>query len=276
MCYTLDMKAKDLLIYSDMDGTMLSDWSLGPVVPERNRQAIMEFTKLGGAISIATGRQYSDTLSFFPKVMFSAPLVLGNGSNIYDQKQQKILYKQTLPLEYKKEALDYFLTHPDIFLVCADEFSVYQIMTNTSRDDNLRDTFKRLPKTMDEYLYQEMTKVVYVTVDDEKMFEVIKDVSKLEHAYQVDSMQSSSRYLEMVSKGVSKANSIKKAIEFANLQNRTLVCIGDYMNDYEMLKIADIPVCPSNSAKEIKEISKIITCDNNSGAIADLIEKLVD
>ena len=57
-------------------------------------------------------------------------------------------------------------------------------------------------------------------------------------------------------------------------EERKLACIGDYFNDYEMLKSADIAACPSNAAQGIKDICDIVTCSNDEGAIAGLISAL--
>ena len=47
------MKATDVIIYTDMDGTALTDWSLGPVVPERNLARIRAFVSAGAWYSPA-------------------------------------------------------------------------------------------------------------------------------------------------------------------------------------------------------------------------------
>ena len=46
--YNSYMKADELIIYADMDGTALSDWSCGPIVPEENLRALESFVAQGG------------------------------------------------------------------------------------------------------------------------------------------------------------------------------------------------------------------------------------
>ena len=71
------------------------------------------------------------------------------------------------------------------------------------------------------------------------------------------------------------------------MTDKTLVCIGDFYNDVSMLEIADIAACPDNAPDDIKAMCqivqnnipdkqdrKIVTCNNNEGALADLIEIL--
>lgn len=269
------MNAKDIVIYSDMDGTMLTDWSMGPVVPHRNLVALKYFIESGGTFSIATGRQYPETMAFFPDIEINAPIVCGNGSNIYDPQSKRVIFKLPLPEVYKQQSLDYFYAHDDVWLVCADEFDVYQIMTGTDKDALLVDNFRRAKISVEEYLRREMTKVVYVSQKDGVMERIKKDVVRLNGAKLVKGLQSGASYYEMVDKKVSKADGVKRAVEYARLTNKKLVCMGDYLNDYDMLKAADVAVCPSNSAEQVKKICKFITCDNNQGAFADALEKLL-
>ena len=71
-----------------------------------------------------------------------------------------------------------------------------------------------------------------------------------------------------------KGTGIRRALAAAGLEGRTLVCIGDYFNDEAMLRQADIAACPANAAQGIREMCQIITCSNNEGALADLLEQL--
>ena len=76
------MKADELIIYADMDGTALSDWSRGPIVPEENLRALESFVAQGGLFSIASGRQYPEIMDF-PGGLSCAPVVCGNGAIVY-------------------------------------------------------------------------------------------------------------------------------------------------------------------------------------------------
>ncbi len=270
------MNPKDILLYADMDGTMLTDWALGPVIPQRNLGALNRFVKDGGAFSIATGRQYVDASAFFGDFTFSAPMVLCNGAYIYDQSEKKFLSYQSLPRSFKEEALEFFLKHDDVWLVASDAEAIYQVMTDTKKDDLLKDTFKRKPWTYEEYLNKEVAKLVFVLQDSKRMPSLKEQVAALKQSSLIEGTQSSAMYLEIMLKGTSKAEGIKQAIEQKNYGGRKLVCIGDYLNDYAMLKMADISACPDTACEEVKEICQIITCSNNDGAVGELIEKLYE
>ncbi len=268
------MNARDYLIYCDMDGTLLSHWNLGPVVPKANMDALRAFIQAGGAVSIATGRQYTDTLSFFEDIRFSAPLVLNNGGCIYDQNEGRVIHRDTLPLSCVKEAVEYVKRRDDLWIVVADEENIYQLSESPEKDARANDGFPRLMLDESELLALDAGKLCYICADPADMEALWADVDKMESRPLITGFQSAPIYLEVVKKGVSKATGIKKAAALAGLESRRLVCIGDYLNDYDMLKMADIAACPENAAREVLEICDIVTCHHNDGAFADLLTKL--
>lgn len=257
-----------------MDGTVLTDWDMGPVVPERNLRLIRRFVEEGGCFSAATGRDAPAVLRFFPGIPFKAPLVCSNGSVVYDGAAGRVLRKIPLPSAYKLDCRDYVLSRPDVWVVAANEHAIYQVLTgDAQRDDKLTDWIR--PRiTMEQFLAEDFVKAVYILAPGGDMEALKADVARLPHHELVIGAQSGPWYYEMVERSVTKAAGIRYALEAAGLEDRTLVCIGDYFNDWAMLQAADIAACPDNSPPEIKEICQIVTCGHNEGAVADLIEQL--
>ena len=54
----------------------------------------------------------------------------------------------------------------------------------------------------------------------------------------------------------------------------TIIAVGDYENDIEMLKAADIAACPDNAMESVRNICDIKLCHHDMGAIAQLINIL--
>ena len=272
--YNMPMKATDVILYTDMDGTALTDWSLGPVVPARNLAAIRAFLAAGGLFSVASGRQAPAILQLFPGVAFQAPLVCGNGAVIYDPRASQVVQRICLPPCYKQASVDYFLSHQGVCLVAADEERILQVVCgDPARDDQLND-WPRPRLTIPEFLSRDFVKVVYVLGEGGDMDALKGEVAGLPGAELVTGAQSGPLYLEMVERTVDKGTGIRRALAAAGLEGRTLVCIGDYFNDEAMLRQADIAACPANAAQGIREMCQIVTCCNNEGALADLLEQL--
>lgn len=268
------MKANDIILYSDMDGTALTDWSLGPVVPEENLRLIRKFVDEGGSFSVASGRQAGIILRYFPGVSFSAPLVCGNGAVVYDARSGRFLRRILVPQSYKRESLEYMLSRPEVWIVAANERGIWQVLTG----DPVRDAGLKIVRhpgiTAGQFLEQDFVKVVYVSEEAQSMERVRAETEALPSAGLVCALQSGPQFLEVMERSVNKASGVACARAAAGMEGRTLVCIGDYFNDLAMLQAADIAACPRTSPREIRDICQIVTCGNNEGAVGDLIRQL--
>ena len=61
-----------------------------------------------------------------------------------------------------------------------------------------------------------------------------------------------------------------------NIKKGGLFAAGDYYNDVEMLRLADVSAVPCDSPDEVKELAKHITCKCDDGAVADFIDYLAN
>ena len=267
------MDFSNIIIYTDMDGTVLTDWDRGPVVPQRSMASIRRFMEEGGTFSIASGRQHSDILPFFEGLVPNAPLVQGNGTSLYDCLQEKVLHSLNLSREYKEECVKMCLENPWVWPVVGNVHTVMQILMGDSRDDvNRCITGNKI--TIEEFLNGDYTKVVYVVADPAEIPKLKTLTDAFRSALDMQQTLSSPIFLECYDKHAGKDSGVRLAMELAGLTGKTLVCIGDYYNDEAMLRIADIAACPANAPEDIKALCKIITCNNNEGALADLIDAL--
>lgn len=264
------MDFKDLIIYSDVDGTLLRSWGEGvkPSVDQENIKAIKFFIDNGGHFSIASGREYNSIMSFFDYNL-NLPIVQSNGAAVYDYAQRKVVYHNYLSIDIKKEIINLCLKNKKYYLCCGTLDGIYQVDFNDERDTSLHD-IERKHVSVDFCLENDLCKLCYV-VDEKDMEDVKKDVDKLKCRKLINALQSSSIYYECFDINTSKANGIKQAIAYSKLTNKTLICIGDYYNDVDMLKIADIKVCPNNSPDDIKQMCDFVVSDNNHCALKDLI-----
>lgn len=268
------MKPDELILFCDMDGTLLTDWNLGPYIPEPNLQAIRRFIAAGGLFSVATGRQYGETLGFFGDIRLSLPSVQGNGAVIYDSMADKVLKKVLLPEEVKLECLEYFLRHDEVWLVTADEHGIFQVASGDSaRDDRLDDLLRRR-MTIEEYLSFRAVKSCFVVREAQHLPQILREVKGFRSAGLFKIAQSSPYILELLEKSVDKAPAVQEVIALAGVQGRKLVCIGDYDNDLEMLALADFSACPANASDKVRALAQLQTCSNNEGAVADLLRQL--
>ena len=81
---------------------------------------------------------------------------------------------------------------------------------------------------------------------------------------------------ELMPKGISKSTQLKFIMSEARKTNPNakLYCVGDFDNDADMLRVADVAMCPENATDEIKKLCSVRLCHAKDGAIADAIEKI--
>lgn len=76
----------------------------------------------------------------------------------------------------------------------------------------------------------------------------------------------------MLPQNISKGSALKKMREICGFEDYTFVAVGDYNNDIEMIKYADVGICPQNASEDVKKASDIIldvTCEQD--AISEVI-----
>lgn len=267
------MDFQNVIIYTDMDGTVLTDWSLGPVVPQRNMASIKRFMEKGGTFSVASGRQHLDILPFFQDLVPNAPLVQGNGTSLYDSLSREVIYTLPLSREYKEECVAMCRANPWIWPVTGNAHTVMQVSMGDYRDDR-NQSITGDTVSVEEFLNGEYTKVVYVVEKTESIPALQALTAGFATAEQMQQTLSSPVFLECYDKRAGKGVGVRLAMEMRGLAEKTLVCIGDFYNDVQMLQAADIAACPDNAPEDIKAMCQIVTCSNNDGALADLIEIL--
>lgn len=264
------MDFKNLIIYSDVDGTLLRSWGEGvkPSVDQENIKAIKYFIDNGGHFSIASGREYKSVMSFFDYDL-NMPIVQSNGAAVFDYSNKEVVYHNYLSVECKKELINLCFKNKKYYLCCGTLEGIYQVDFNDYRDTSLND-IDRKHVSIDYCLENDLCKLCYV-VNEKYMGDIKKDIEKLKCRKSINALQSSPIYYECFDINAGKANGIKRAIEYSKLTDKTLICIGDYYNDVDMLRIADIKVCPNNSPDDIKKMCDFVVNDNNHCALKDLI-----
>lgn len=277
---TSTMPCEGICIYSDLDATFLD--SEGKLVP-RNLEAIEKFKALGGRFSMATGRSAYTLAWAFPefKEICNMPIIACNGACIFDYKRNRMPVKVPLDGRYTTDALNDMLAHfPNLELrhdVSEDAIDSSQLTELRIRyydcDFNYHD-FSLSPT--DAAPTFDWFKVVIVCTP-EALADIRAYMQKV-HGDYFNYNRSCANYLELLHNKASKGKMLAAMRDFMRNEygrDFKFYAIGDYENDLEMIRAADVGVCPANADPMIKEAASLTVCSNNEGAIADLIELVI-
>ena len=267
-------KFDNIMIASDLDGTFIS--SDMKEVP-RNVEKIKYFTDNGGVFIFATGRIGVHVVGALPNAenYVNYPIVSCNGMQLFDLKNKTSVRKRLVDPTMHYETVSYLRErYPDTFYRTITDKGVAYFQREH------RYALAEIAERSVDYIYAEPEEqknldIYKLTLRDEpEVLDEIKQVLEERFGDKYDVCKSWRDLMELMPKGYSKAVLLKEvqAELSAGGRMKTLYAVGDHENDLEMLKSADVAVCPANAIDEVKAICDHVFCDNDHGVIADLIE----
>jgi Cof subfamily protein (haloacid dehalogenase superfamily) len=257
----------------DLDGTLMAtDKSL----PEANREAVWKAIDKGVAVILASGRPLFGVLPVAEKLEMKERggyVLAYNGGNIWDCKNEKMLYSKTVPQEcipvlcevakkYDVAALTYYnnlvISERD-----QDEYVLKEAFCNGAQTMHVDD----LPSFVN---YPE-AKVLLVG-PHEKLLPAKDELDKL-YADELTMMFSMDYFLEAVPKNVGKDASLDELLRQLHIDRSELIACGDGMNDIDMIKYAGLGIAMENAYPPVKEAADIMAPSNDDCGVAYIIEK---
>ena len=285
------------LIAIDLDGTLLNSYG---EISNKNKKAIKYALDKGVRVILASGRDTQTIKRISLELGIEGFLISGNGATVYDIKNEKSIYENFIN---KSKALE-------IIRICKENSIFFNIYTNMgiiteslnynvkvfNNENNYRPNSKRtnIEVVSDIYSYIEKndfdilkiiicdeSKIIFNNIIDK--LRKIKNVEILvvEHMSKKIIKSGTEEYLieyfytEVTNKNANKWNCIEYLSEKLDINESEIMCIGDNMNDYEMIKHAGLGIAMKNSALEKENVADYITDDNNSDGVGNAIYKYI-
>ena len=265
----------DWLVVSDIDGTLRNKMRR---LPQRNYDAIREFVEdKHGHFTLASGRNVKSIRSPYNSLPMikGTPVVILNGAGVYDIENDKILDFNPISKEGKlllEETVERF---PSIEVEILTPRKAYAI--NAKIFAKVMIGFDAIPnrrfKTFDEVPDDEWGKIILLGPPP-LVSRAKKHLMSIEDP-PVNFMSSSVSSFEMTAKGVHKGTAAMKIAEILGVKWEHTAAIGDYFNDYDLLKTVNLSACCGQAPKKMHEIVKYEACHCNKGAVGDLLEYLM-
>ena len=155
-----------------------------------------------------------------------------------------------------------------------DGFAVADIINPIARRE-----YERLPDFMDKRIlpferWNELALYKANILASDECIDELYPLLKAKYSDTTGVTRSASFMIELIPQGITKAQGLKKLIDRHFDRKMTLICVGDYDNDIEMLNLADMAVCPANANDNVKAICDRCLCSNDEGVIGDLVDML--
>ena len=255
------------LLLSDFDGTLahtekefLPDGTkiIKKAVSQENRDAIRYFQAEGGLFTLATGRQPEHVAQWAEEIRPNTYISSLNGAYLYNADTNEILFSRPMDAGFIEIAQKVFSVCP---LLTEVRFTMLNDSTVIKQNEPLI-----LPHN--EPIY----KLVFITPKENSDEYYAKVRALVGDDYLC--MRSWINGIEVQTKGTGKGDSIARMKAALGNRARIAVAVGDYENDLDMIRAADIGYAVDNAVPVLKEAADRITVSYRESAIAKIIEDL--
>ena len=258
-----------VLLVSDYDDT-LCDYT-GYIDPG-SLSALEYFARNGGRFTIATGRAHTTFAPYAHQLPINAPVVLSNGSALYDFEAD-VMLEQTL-LDERAPA--------DLTALCAAMdgigFEAY----------HGEDIYAHAPNWVTEMHMKKVGGSYTVAPIDAMPTPWTKAIVQSEHETlllarewlsancpgRYEAIFSNRYYLELTDRGSNKGGMTAKLAKRLGIAPEHIWCVGDNQNDIPMLALSRIPFAPADCADEVKEWGARLLCPCAEGTLAQVVDEL--
>ena len=262
-------KFDGVLLASDFDDTLYGqDMRIAPA----NLTALDYFTREGGTFTIATGRAHPTFAPHAGSAPINAPVVLSNGSALYDFAADRMVYETFLPLRVQEDLLQVARDIPQIGFEAYHNDDIYVYQPNSVTRQHLARAGAEAQEVPIRDMPLPWSKVIL-----QQRNEVLLETQRYmldrwaEH-YEV--IFSNAVLLELTRKGSNKGGMVAYLVNYLGIDPKKVYCVGDNQNDIPMLAISAIPFAPSNCAQAVKDWGARILCSCEEGCVAQIVDIL--
>ncbi len=249
------------IVFFDIDGTLLDD---DKNLPQATKEAIHTLQKNGVYTAIATGRAPFMITHLLEELNIES-YVTFNGQ--YVSFGDQIVYTNPLNVNELEKLQAEAIKHQH-YLVYMNEKTM---KANVRFDERIADSFESIKMPHPDFdpnfykkgeVYQAL---IFAKENEDAYLEQYEDVSFIRWH---------ENSLDVVPKGGSKAEGIKKLIEKLNFKMENVYAFGDGLNDIEMLQTVGTGVAMGNALDIVKEYADVVTTNVEEDGIVNGLKEV--
>ena len=286
------------LVAIDLDGTLLNSYG---EVSNENKQSIKNAINNGVEVVLSSGRIGDSVESIANELGANNYYISGNGSMLYNMKENKIEYENFIEKEKMlklikicdENSIYYSIYTENMVITKSLKYNVAFYNYENSKKLSNKRTNINIVQNIYEYVENlEDNKFLKITICDDSEIIFSRIIDKFKKINNIDVLDVShmSRkiikdgteevpveyyYTEITNKNVDKWTAIEYLIKKLNIKKEEVIAIGDNMNDEIMIKNAGLGVSMGQANPKIKKIADIVTQDNNNNGVAFILNKVL-
>ncbi len=243
-------------IIFDLDGTAIPSHPDGQ--PSQTLIDTVLACKESLVLCAATGRPISNSKYIFEKLRLTAPCIISGGSQIYDPRQEKIVWERLIDHTDVKAALS-----------IAHAFH-YEVLLNEALLVNGKPAREHVLSPQDK------VNVMYImgcgSTDAQVMLEQLAQLPDIV-ASDVRSWIGDGTDIHITHKDATKEYAARELLAMLGLQKSEVIAVGDGNNDIALFKAAGHAIAVDNATDRLKSLADEICASLDDDGLADVINK---
>ena len=263
------------ILVLDLDGTLTNSQKK---ITRKTKDALLKAQEQGIKVALASGRPTYGIVPLANELRldtFGGYILSYNGGEIIDWRSKEILYKKmldpvVLPYLYRcaKENDFAILTYDHEFILTEKPDDIYvhkEAFLNKMQIKGVQNFLAAVTFPIAKCLIVGESNALERL--ESKMYEQLKDTMGV--------YRSEPFFLELVPKGIDKAQSLSVLLEKIGMKREEMIACGDGFNDLSMIRFAGLGVAMSNAQESVKENADFITLSNEEDGVAHVIEQFI-
>ncbi|MGL6098891.1 MAG: Cof-type HAD-IIB family hydrolase [Fusobacteriaceae bacterium] len=258
-------------VICDLDGTLLNS---SHTISETTKDVIKKIVDKGIKFYIATGRHHMDATVFKKMLGLNSFLISSNGAQVHDENNEEI-FSVIIPKDVTAEIINLTVDsdiHKNIF--SGDEWLVEKPLSEAHEFHKESGFIHTVVPSFQAVKNRDITKFFFISEDVEKLSVFSREIHE-KFQDKVAITLSLESCLEVMNRGVSKGEAIKKMLHLEGLSPEEAVAFGDGMNDLEMLSTVGRGFIMGNHNPSLKKAlphNEVIETNDNDGVAKKLSE----
>ena len=258
----------------DLDGTLTNN---AKEITPLTKNALLDAQRCGAHIILASGRPTYGIAPLADELQLdknNGYVLSYNGGNIVDWKTKEKTYAKCLPASIIPVLYDYAKRHSYAILGYVGK----EIITETPLDKYIAEESRinKMKIRGVDHLLNELepapTKLL-MTGDPTKTAKAEEELQNIV-GDRMEVYRSAPFFIELVPKGIDKAQSLIRLLTLLNLTPKDMIAFGDGYNDLSMLKLAGMGVAMANAVPEVRAEANYVTASNEEDGVGIAVEKL--
>ncbi|MFJ8360688.1 HAD family hydrolase [Streptomyces sp. NPDC093984] len=259
------------LIATDLDGTLLRS---DETVSERTREALAAATAAGAAHIVVTGRAVPWTRPVLDDLGYRGLAVCGQGAQVYDAGEHRLLTSVTLDRQIAGLALAKIEAEVGPLLLAASRDGLegevlvgpgYRVHDGPLPYQPIKDAADLWSAPLNKVYLQ------HPTLSDDELAEAAQQAA----GGLVGVTMAGEGIVEILPLGLSKATGLSLAARRLGVKAAETIAFGDMPNDIPMFAWAAHGVAMANAHTDLKEVADEVTLTNDEDGIAVVLERLL-